>query len=110
MQTLPQTQEATVQPVKSWSWFTWLQMVVAGGMVLGMLRLLWIMHSTHRLISSAELVTDKQLMQTFEDLKKSLDCEKPIRMLMSHEVNVPATVGWWKPAILLPVHWRSWRR
>lgn len=108
MQTLPQTQEATAQPVKSWAWFTWLQMAAVGGILLGMLRLLWVLHSTHRLVSSAETVTKTNLLQQFEDLKKSLNCEKPIRILMSHQLHVPATVGWWKPAILLPDHWQNW--
>lgn len=108
MPTLPQSQEYVVQSTKSWSWFSWLQVAAISGMLLGLLRLLWVMYSTHRLVSSAEVVNEPAMLQQMDDLKKSLNGKKPIRLLMSSLLNVPATVGWWKPAILLPVHWQSW--
>ncbi|HQR07916.1 MAG TPA: M56 family metallopeptidase [Gemmatales bacterium] len=108
MQTLPQAQERVAQPATNWSWFTWLQLVVVGGVLLGLFRLLWVMHSTHRLVATAELVAEPALIQQMDDLKKSLDCQKCIRLLMSNRLNLPATVGWWKPTILLPEHWRNW--
>src|SRR5262249_15293917 len=39
----------------------------------------------------------------------ALGCRRPVAIRESDEVTVPATAGWLRPLVLLPLDWRSWR-
>src|SRR5690606_21843437 len=37
-----------------------------------------------------------------------LNCRATVEPRESHEINSPATIGWRRPLLLLPLDWRSW--
>jgi beta-lactamase regulating signal transducer with metallopeptidase domain len=43
-----------------------------------------------------------EIEQRFEDLKRRLAVSRPVRLLRSTAVAVPAVIGWWRPLVLVP--------
>ena len=56
-----------------------------------------------RLRRMATVVADQNLLALVAGVAKSLRMTRPVRLLESVLVEVPAVIGWLKPAILLPV-------
>jgi len=54
------------------------------------------------------LIADRELSQLVDVLKAELACARDIEILEVAGLGTPATVGWRRPAILLPPVWRKW--
>jgi beta-lactamase regulating signal transducer with metallopeptidase domain len=49
------------------------------------------------------------LLSLLAALCREMDCTRPIEVREADHGNGPFTVGWRRPMILLPEHWRHWR-
>jgi beta-lactamase regulating signal transducer with metallopeptidase domain len=91
-----------------WRWPAVVGAVVLTGIVVGLLRIvigLWaISHYRRR----AQPVDDKRVLAELDSLRISTGCRQPVLLCESASIGTPATIGWRRPLILLPVDWRSW--
>jgi TonB family protein len=72
-------------------------------------RVLFAYRATRRLVRGSEFVRDVRASSLFETLAASHSIARPLPQLRaSNSVIVPITIGWSRPAILLPASWQSW--
>jgi beta-lactamase regulating signal transducer with metallopeptidase domain/predicted nucleic acid-binding Zn-ribbon protein len=84
-------------------WICWLAGVaVALWCLAGDLRRMWMV------IRNAQPVTDPGWLELLADARDRVGCQRNIRLVASSEVEVPATVGMWRPVIVLPAHADTW--
>jgi hypothetical protein len=91
-----------------WSWREWLTFALLGTMVLGLVRLgagFWAML---RLRSRSKPVADLSLFDTLEILRAEMGCLKSVAVHSSEDLTTPATIGWRRILIILPVDWPTW--
>ncbi|WNG19859.1 M56 family metallopeptidase [Cystobacter fuscus] len=72
------------------------------GVVLSSLRLLSGWLRLRRLVRAAE-PAPVEWQEALERLARHLGMTRPMRLLCSAEIDVPATLGWLRPVVLLPV-------
>lgn len=53
-------------------------------------------------------IDDRQLQELAGELARSLGYQRPIELKQSASLTTPATIGWRRPVILLPVDWHTW--
>lgn len=53
-------------------------------------------------------VSDARLLALFTSLREPCRATRPVELREMRSSGLPATVGWRKPAILLPLDWRTW--
>jgi len=94
---LPATPIDLLVPYLPWLVAVWLL-----GVVIGCTRLVMGWHAIqqlrHRDASAAPLAFQKRL----DDLKRRLGIRQAVTLLISKRVEVPSTVGWLRPTVLLP--------
>jgi uncharacterized protein (TIGR03435 family) len=61
----------------------------------------WIL--TERLRSGLVRHASGEWQQVLDRLKTRLGVSRPVQLLVSSMVQVPVVVGWWRPAVLMPV-------
>jgi beta-lactamase regulating signal transducer with metallopeptidase domain len=64
--------------------------------------------SVRRLRAAGRTVGDAALAKELHRLRRELRIDGPVLLLESSGIATPATVGWRRPAILLPPTWRAW--
>ncbi len=89
----------------SWSWL--ILGVLAGVAGAGLLRLLAGLNHVRRCVRSAEPVRDPEPLAVVEGFVEHLRIRRPVRLLESDRVTMPATVGLLRPVVLLPTGWRD---
>ena len=89
-------------------WRLWLVAAWAIGAALLLARLGTGLWRVHRLIRSAQPVTDPRWLRLAEQACRRVNSRRRIRLLTSPEVEVPATVGFLRPTIVLPVRAATW--
>jgi len=89
-----------------------LQTAIAICWLVGFAIVLWCLAADLRrmrlVIRNAPPVTDPGWLELLADARKRVGCPRRIRLVASHEVEVPATVGVWRPVIVLPAHAATW--
>lgn len=82
--------------------------------LVGFAAIMWRLGADHLRMASAvrraALVTDNGLLDALTVARRRIECPRNVRLVVSREVCVPATVGMWRPVIILPVSCRSWDR
>jgi beta-lactamase regulating signal transducer with metallopeptidase domain len=53
-------------------------------------------------------VLDRELLELMDSLRSELDCRRTIEVRQSDNLTTAATIGWRRPAILLPADWPAW--
>jgi beta-lactamase regulating signal transducer with metallopeptidase domain len=89
----------------------WSTVVVAlflAGMVVSAAHLAAGLVAVRRLISGSRPLEDAALVAELTSLRQRLNIIRPVSLHESTEVATPATVGWRRPAILLPTAWQTW--
>jgi hypothetical protein len=74
----------------------------------GLLRLglgLWSVSGYRR---RGRMIDDATLHDMLNALRVTVSCQQPIEVRESSDLSAPATVGWFRPLILLPADWRTW--
>ena len=89
----------------------WTVFVVAlflAGMAISGVHLVAGLVAVRRLIAGSRPLEDAPLTAELASLRQRLKITRPVSLHESTEVATPATVGWRRPAVLLPSAWRSW--
>ena len=97
-----------VPPTRSIPWQTWVLAIWALGAAVLIARLglgLWRVSAAVR---QAQTVTDPRWLRHLDRALARLSCRRNVRLLVSDQVEIPATVGVFRPAILLPVRAATW--
>jgi beta-lactamase regulating signal transducer with metallopeptidase domain len=95
---------------RSVNWRMWVGVVFFAGMILAAARLLWGVVMVRRLVSRARPVEDSPFDEMVIELRTNLELSSAVAVRESGELATPATVGWWRPIVLLPTSWREWSR
>ena len=93
-------------PARRWpSFAAWLLIV---GIGLGLARLAIGLFAVERYRRRTMPVNDSPLIAVLDATCQRLGCARRIELRESPEIVSPATVGWRRPLILLPLEWREW--
>ncbi len=57
---------------------------------------------------SSEPINDPMLIEQFATLCRQMGITKSISLRVTNQLGSPATIGWWRPTILLPSSWTVW--
>lgn len=91
-----------------WSWRAWLAAVFLGGVAIGLIRMLAGLVAVRRHRQRSRPIEEPKLLETLDLLRAKLGCARPVALCESEALPTAATVGWRRPAILLPSAWRQW--
>ncbi len=89
---------ATVEPALPWVVALWL-----GGVLLLSARLASGLLATWRLAIAGRRSVPEAWRQALVRLETRLRVSRPVRLVASALIRVPAVIGWWRPVILIPV-------
>ncbi|MBL0921822.1 MAG: hypothetical protein IBJ10_06810, partial [Phycisphaerales bacterium] len=89
-------------------WSTIVVAIFLAGMVVSAAHLAAGLVAVRRLIAGSRPLEDAPLNAEVASLRQRLDIIRPVSLYESTEVATPATVGWRRPAILLPTPWHAW--
>ena len=91
-----------------WRWPSWVACGFLAGLTVAMFRLILGLWSIQALRRRSRPITDRGLLSVVDSLRDEMGLVQPIAVREAAEVGTPATVGWRRPAILLPMGWREW--
>ncbi len=83
-------------------WMPIIATVWLTGVLLLSLRLLGGLWRIHRLRSRAQVIVDVRIRQSVERLLERMNIRLPLDLFQSCEVPVPAVIGFWRPALIIP--------
>ncbi len=66
------------------------------------------MRAARKIVNLAELIEDPAANALAADVCRRLGWRRPIELRQTRLTPVPLCVGWQRPCVLLPMHWRSW--
>ena len=101
----PRAGERTTQ---RWTWLPYIAPAFVAGLVFGLTRLLLGVRGVHTLRGRARPIDDAVLLEIVASLCAAMGRRPAVALLESDEVASPATVGWQRPAVILPPDWREW--
>lgn len=78
------------------------------GVVIALLLFVRCRWAAIRVVRRAVLVTDAEMITLMEEFRKSTEVRSSVSLLCNPEIAVPLTVGWLRPAILLPAGFARW--
>jgi beta-lactamase regulating signal transducer with metallopeptidase domain len=93
---------------RGWRWPAVMAGVVICGILIALVRLLVGTWAVARYRRGAVLIDDVRLSHEFEELQTALGCGRPVSLCESGMIGTPATIGWRRPLVLLPLDWREW--
>ncbi len=92
----------------SGSWVGLLGLLVAGGVVIGLVRLLQGLGWVRRCRRRGRRLQDPDLLRLLEDLRRAMGCRAAVEIREIDDLSTAGTVGWRRPLLLLPPDWRTW--
>ncbi len=97
-------------PVASsgWRWPAWLAVALLAGGLLALLRLLVAIWAASMLCRRAAPLNDLPVQRLLAELLASFNVSRSIELRQIPLRCSPATVGWWRPVIILPSDWQTW--
>ena len=87
---------------------TGLTIAILGSIGLGALRLAIGLNAVRRLRRGSQGIDDRTCLDQLGRLREELSCPVAVEVRESSGVTTPATLGWRRPLILLPIDWREW--
>ncbi len=74
---------------------------------IGLMRVLIGLFQIHKCLSASTEINDAELIDQVEILRAETSCRRTVAVRESKDLGTPATVGWRKPALLLPEGWKQ---
>lgn len=59
---------------------------------------------------SSAHIHDEFLLQQVSLLREQMGIRQSVALRVSQSIESPATIGWWRPTILLPATWSEWQK
>lgn len=78
------------------------------GAALALLRLCLGLVRVQSIRRRCEPVVDPQVLDALASLRARMGCKRPVEIRVAELPGLPATAGWLRPMILLPLDWRVW--
>jgi beta-lactamase regulating signal transducer with metallopeptidase domain len=91
-----------------WRWPVWAALAFVASVCLGLARLGLGVCAVWRLRQESTPIEDASLCDSLEVLRAELGCSRRVEARESGVLATPATTGWRRPLVLLPVNWRDW--
>lgn len=92
----------------AWNWRDYVALLLGAGIALGIIRLVCCVCAVRSFLRSSRPVTDPALRELLDVLRAQLQCNRPVELRQADALASAATLGWRRPAILLPAGWSSW--
>jgi beta-lactamase regulating signal transducer with metallopeptidase domain len=89
----------------------WRRIAIVGylaGVSLMLLRILWGALAVRAYRRGSVPLDDPGLRELADVACAELECPRDVEFRVASELSTPATIGWRRPVILLPTHWRDW--
>jgi beta-lactamase regulating signal transducer with metallopeptidase domain len=80
----------------------------AVGMLLGAIKLLFALAAVTAVRRNSRSIGDPQVLATFAALQQQCGSSRAIELCETRSLSTPATLGWRRPLIVLPLAWRTW--
>jgi beta-lactamase regulating signal transducer with metallopeptidase domain len=100
---LSRTSAAMVLPAHNSQWTTWVVYLWIVGVILSSLRIVVGWRLTRRLLQTASDAVPESVKETFSCMKTRMAFVRPVKLLVSEQIDGPAAIGWLKPVVLLPL-------
>lgn len=94
----------------SGNWQSWIFMILLAGILLGLIRFSLVVLRTRAIVLKCRTLKDGSILQLRDELSQQLKLTTDVELLESPTILVPATLGYWKPVILLPACWTVWSK
>jgi hypothetical protein len=91
-----------------WRWPAWVVVAYLAGVAAGLAWLGLGLRAVSLVRRRSRPIDDPALLDQVEGLRDELGLARPVALRESEELATPATVGWLRPALLLPEDWRAW--
>ncbi len=91
-----------------WRWTASLAVMFSVGLAAGGTRLIGAMYAIRSIRRQGRLIQDEELSSLLHALQAQLGSGRPIELFETTALGAPATMGWRRPVILLPIEWRLW--
>jgi beta-lactamase regulating signal transducer with metallopeptidase domain len=99
---------ADLRAAKAWGWRECLAVGFLASLALGAARLGLGLRGIAWLRTRSRPVEDRELEELVDVLRAELGCRRRVALREASELTTPATIGWWRPVVLLPFNWRDW--
>ena len=91
-----------------WRWPAWVACGFLAGLAIALARLGLGLWAVRTLRARSRPVDDPDLLGLVSALRSEMGLIRPVELRETSEVATPATVGWRRPAVLLPKGWAEW--
>jgi beta-lactamase regulating signal transducer with metallopeptidase domain len=85
------------------TWAHWILLAWCAGVFVFLARLIVGWYLSNRMVRTSEDAVPARIRSLFEDIYDHLALSKPIRLLVQVRIDTPLVVGWFRPAVLLPI-------
>jgi beta-lactamase regulating signal transducer with metallopeptidase domain len=92
-------------------WMRWAgiaALVALAGMGIGLFRLLLGLWAVHVCRRKGTRIDDSDATHLLRSLMTAMHYDAPVELRELSDLDTPATAGWRRPMVLLPMNWRSW--
>ena len=91
-----------------WRWPAWAAVLFLTGLSIALVRLVLGLWAVEALRSRSRAVIDPALLALRDEVGEAMGLRRVVEVRESTEIATPATIGWRRPAILLPPGWVGW--
>ena len=96
------------EPTNAWHWPAVVAMLLLAAMTCGLAWLALGIVAVRRQRMRSKPVLNGQLLELVDVLRAELGCQRPVEVRQSDDLATAATIGWRRPALLLPADWTTW--
>ncbi len=95
-------------PRRSWRWTGLLALLSIAAAIFGVIRVVGGLFAARRYGRSSRELHDGVPIEVLDILKARLGCLADVSLHEHPSLTSAATIGWWRPIIMLPRRWRTW--
>lgn len=94
----------------SFNWRDSLVLLILFLTSIGLVRFAWGQFRIRQLVFRCIKCDTPAILATLRNLKQEMEITRDVELLLSSEISSAATIGWWRPSIIVPAesdHWSS---
>jgi len=89
-----------------WGWLPGVMLLA--GIIWNLLRLAVGWWQLHRFRQRSAPIDSPSLSESLDIVQAALSLRSPVELRETVEMTSPATIGWWRPVVILPADWEDW--